>query len=275
MRVLYVHAHPDDETIATGLSIAALTAAGTDVHVLTCTLGEQGEVIPPELAHVDADHDDTLAEHRRGELHAALTVLGAHGHILGAEAGRPSRYRDSGMAGSPSSARPDAFVQARPAEAITLVRNVIDDISADVVVTYENQGGYAHPDHIQAHRLTCAAIATSATPPRLYAVITPAGWAREDRSWLTENVREPGVTVPAAGEPFPPSVVPDGFVAVVHESVEARARQRDALAAHATQARVFEGWFALSNNVAQRLSGREAWARLDPRTGLLVAGEDR
>ena len=112
MRFLLVHAHPDDESIATGLSIGALAEAGHDVHVLTCTLGEQGEVIPPALQHLDADHDDALGDYRAGELAAALTALGAIGHVLGADAEPPRRYRDSGMAGAPSSRRPEAFVNA-------------------------------------------------------------------------------------------------------------------------------------------------------------------
>ncbi len=280
MRILLVHAHPDDESIATGLSIGALVEAGHDVHVLTCTLGEQGEVIPPALQHLDADHDDALGDYRAGELAAALTALGATGHVLGAAAettpdASPRRYRDSGMAGAPSSRRPEAFVNAEPGEAIAAVRNVIDAVRPDVVVTYDNHGGYDHPDHIQAHRLTCAAIATMAQPPRLYAVFTPLSWAREDRAWVASNVSEPGIGIPAEGEPFVASVL-DGdpqetfAQVVVHESVAGLARQTAALRAHATQVTVFDGWFALSNDIAQRLPGREAWAAMNPRTGLVM-----
>ncbi|MBK6885877.1 MAG: N-acetyl-1-D-myo-inositol-2-amino-2-deoxy-alpha-D-glucopyranoside deacetylase [Tetrasphaera sp.] len=277
MRALYVHAHPDDESIATGLSIAALAEAGHEVHVLTCTLGEQGEVIPPELAHLDADHDDTLGAHRVGELRAALAALGAHGHVLGATGARPSRYRDSGMAGSPSAARPDAFVNADPAEAIGLIREVLDALAPDVVVTYEKGGGYGHPDHIQAHRLTCAAIATMASPPPTYAVFTPADWAREDRAWVAAHVPATagaGIGIPSPEDPYAVSVLPGHLAAVVHESPSALERQAAALRAHATQVTVYDGWFALSNNVAQRLPGREAWAVLDPRTGLIRPPED-
>lgn len=269
MRALFVHAHPDDESIATGLSIAALAEAGHEVHVLTATLGEQGEVIPPELVHLDADHDDVLGEYRIGELRAALEALGARGHVLGANGTRLSRYRDSGMAGSPSAARPDAFVNADPAEAIGLIREVLNAVAPDIVVTYENRGGYAHPDHIQTHRLTCAAVATMAPPPQTYAVFTPAAWAREDRAWVASQVREEGIGIPSPEEPYAESVLPDDLTAVVHESATACARQAAALRAHATQVTVHDGWFALSNDIAQRLPGREAWAVLDPRTGLL------
>ncbi|MEI2776910.1 MAG: N-acetyl-1-D-myo-inositol-2-amino-2-deoxy-alpha-D-glucopyranoside deacetylase [Tetrasphaera sp.] len=273
MRVLYVHAHPDDETIATGASIALLGAEGHDVHVLTCTLGEQGEVIPPELVHLGADHDDDLGRHRIGELSAALEVLGATGHILGADRRRFSRYRDSGMAGSPSAARPDAFVNADPGEVIALMRATIAEIHPDIVVTYESRGGYGHPDHIQAHRVVCAAIATMATPPHTYAVFTPIPWAVADRAWVQAHVEEAGIGIPAQGDPFPESVLPEDLIAIVHEGGDARHGQALALHEHATQVRVFDGWFTLSNNIAQRLSGREAWARLDVRTGLLQSRE--
>ncbi|MFN8097496.1 MAG: N-acetyl-1-D-myo-inositol-2-amino-2-deoxy-alpha-D-glucopyranoside deacetylase [Dermatophilaceae bacterium] len=274
MRALFVHAHPDDESIATGLSIAALAEAGHEVHVLTATLGEQGEVIPPELVHLDADHDDALGEYRIGELRAALEALGARGHVLGASGERLSRYRDSGMAGSPSAARPDAFVNADPAEAIGLIREVLDAVAPDVVVTYENRGGYAHPDHIQTHRLTCAAIASMTRPLRTYAVFTPELWAREDRAWVARHVRAPGIGIPSPEEPYAESVLPGDLAAVVHESATALARQEAALRAHATQVTVHEGWFTLSNDIAQRLPGREAWAALDPVTGLLQAPEE-
>ena len=118
--LLFVHAHPDDETLTAGLTMAHHVRAGHPVHVLTCTLGEEGEVIPPELPHLDAAHDDAL-----GAL-PPRRAPGRHGRrsgvtheVLGddAGAGALSRYRDSGMAGTPSAANPAAFVNADLAEA--------------------------------------------------------------------------------------------------------------------------------------------------------------
>ncbi len=121
--LLFVHAHPDDETLATGVSLAHHRAAGHGVHVLTCTLGEEGEVIPPELAHLAADRDDTLGRWRREELRRAMAALGVQHQVLGEDpaSGVPSRYRDSGMAGTASAADPRAFVNADAEEAAALV----------------------------------------------------------------------------------------------------------------------------------------------------------
>lgn len=274
MRLLFVHAHPDDESIATGVAIGSYAAAGHDVHVLTCTLGEQGEVIPPELVHLDADHDDALGEYRLRELRSALAQLGATGHVLGSSLLRPSRYRDSGMAGSPSALRPDAFVGADLGEAITLARKVIDDVGPDIVVTYDNRGGYDHPDHIQAHRVACAAVATMAAPPTMYAALTPRSWVAQDRAWLAATIdpSAAAVTIPASDDPVTASTVPDSLVTRVVSDAEGARRQAAAMRAHATQIAVEVGWFTLSNQVAARLSGREGYALLDPTTGLVRPG---
>ncbi len=190
--LLFVHAHPDDETLATGVSLAHHRAAGHGVHVLTCTLGEEGEVIPPELAHLAADRDDTLGRWRREELRRAMAALGVQHQVLGEDpaSGVPSRYRDSGMAGTASAADPRAFVNADAEEAAALVREVVRAVGADIVVTYDQHGGYGHPDHIQAHRVTCAALAPmpAGERPLLYAVATPRTWAEEDRRWLAAHV---------------------------------------------------------------------------------------
>ncbi|GAB3448982.1 N-acetyl-1-D-myo-inositol-2-amino-2-deoxy-alpha-D -glucopyranoside deacetylase [Phycicoccus ginsengisoli] len=273
--LLFVHAHPDDETLTTGLTMAHYVRAGHPVHVLTCTLGEEGEVIPPELLHLDAAHDDALGPYRAGELARAMAVLGASCEVLGADpaAGVLSRYRDSGMAGTPSAADPAAFVNADVAEAAALVAAVVRRLRPAAVVTYDEHGGYAHPDHIQTHRVTCAAVASlpSDEQPPLYAVLTPASWAREDRQWLAgrpELTR--GWTVPAVDGEYPPSVVDDVLVTHAVQDAPARAVQQAALSEHVTQVTVRGEVYALSNDIAARLPGREGFARLDPATGRLA-----
>lgn len=275
-RLLLVHAHPDDETLATGVTIAHHVAAGDEVHVLTCTLGEEGEVIPADLAHLAADADDRLGPWRREELRAAMGRIGARHRVLGADPSRAalSRYRDSGMAGTPSAEHPDAFARADLEEAAGLVREVVAELEPDLVVTYDKEGGYGHPDHVQAHRVTCAALAGLEDPPQLYAVLTPLTWAREDRRWLAEHVDPArGWTVPGEDDPYPPSVRDDDEV--THEVVDPGVVtvQAAALRFHQTQVAVGDGYYALSNDVAARLSGREGFARLDPRTGETVPGE--
>lgn len=273
--LLLVHAHPDDETLTTGLTMAHHVRTGHPVHLLTCTLGEEGEVIPAELAHLDAEHDDVLGPFRRVELRAAMASLGVSHEVLGEdlEVGRLSRYRDSGMAGPPRPPRPEAFVNADLHEAAALVREVIERVRPGAVVTYDRQGGYGHPDHIQTHRVTCAAVASlpPGQRPPLYAVLTPLSWAREDRAWLADHpAADERWTLPEGD--FPPSVVADELVthAIADRSlVPAQAR---ALAEHRTQVTVEGEHYALSNDVAARLSGREGFALLDPLTGELVAG---
>ena len=277
--VLFVHAHPDDETLTTGLTMAHLVRSGTPVHVLTSTLGEEGEVIPPELQHLDSAHDDALGPYRREELRAAMAELGVEHSVLGEDRAADvlSRWRDSGMAGTPSAANPAAYVNADLREAAGLVADVIRRLRPDVVVTYDAEGGYRHPDHIQTHRVTCAAVAAlpPGERPRLYAVLTPRSWAREDRLWLAEHVpAASGWALPSVDGEYPPSVVADE--AVTHEEVhpELVATQARALAHHATQVTVRGDVYALSNDIAARLPGREGFAELDPGTGRLVVAAD-
>jgi len=273
-RLLFVHAHPDDETITTGLTMAHYAAAGCDVHVLTCTLGEEGEVIPAPLAHLAADREDILGGYRREELREAMRRLGVAHHVLGEDPGRgvPSRYRDSGMAGTPSAQDPRAFVNADLSEAADLVARHVRAVRPDVVVTYDEHGGYAHPDHIRTHEVTMAALRQLADElqPAAYVVLTPLEWAVQDREWLALKVdgnAPPGLTVPGRDDPFAPSVVPDEVVTHRVVRPELVGRQATALAAHGTQVRVFDGYYALSNDIAARLAGREGFARVDPRTG--------
>src|SRR5215472_14939045 len=108
-RLLLVHAHPDDESINNGATMAKYAAEGVGVTLVTCTLGEEGEVIPPGLAHLAADRDDTLGERRIGELAAAMQELGITDHRF---LGGPGRYRDSGMMGTPQNDVPGSFWQA-------------------------------------------------------------------------------------------------------------------------------------------------------------------
>jgi len=275
-RLLFVHAHPDDETLATGVALAHHVARGDDVHVLTCTLGEEGEVIPAPLAHLEGAAGDLLADHRRGELAAAMRSLGVVHHLLGATSGddRPT-YRDSGMAGSAAAEHPRAWAGADLDEAAAAVRAVIEQVCPDVVVTYDATGGYGHPDHVRTHDATVRAIAGMTVRPALYVTLTPQSWVLEDREWLAEHVpQDRGLIVPGPHAPFATSVVPDAVVthAVLDPSVVAA--QSRALRCHETQVVVGDGWYALSNHVVSRLAGREGYGRFDPLTAQLLEQEE-
>ncbi len=160
-RLLLVHAHPDDESIGTGATMAKYAASGAHVTLVTCTLGELGEIIPPGLAALATDRDDQLGGYRIGELNAACHALGVTSHRY---LGGPGRWRDSGMIGTSGNDDPRSFWQADVEEAATALAAVIREIRPQVMVTYDDDGFYGHPDHIQAHRVAWRAFHLAADP---------------------------------------------------------------------------------------------------------------
>lgn len=161
-RVLFVHAHPDDETLATGGLIAELAARGVRVAVLTATRGEQGEVVDGPLSHLAGTPE--LTAHREQEVAAACRVLGVDKHAFLGEDGR--RYTDSGMrwlddtetvAGPGETAGPDSLTSADPTDVAEAIAAHARSIGADAIVSYDAHGGYGHPDHVALHAPSRAA----------------------------------------------------------------------------------------------------------------------
>ncbi len=151
-RLLCVHPHPDDESIACGGLIARSVAAGEEVHVVTCTGGEEGE----NQSGIDLGDRD-MGEVRRDEMRDAIAALGGPTHHwLG--------YRDSGMAGEPSNDHPDAFHGADLDEAAGRLAAIIRAVRPHVVVSDDEQGTYGHPDHVKANRVTARAVELAADP---------------------------------------------------------------------------------------------------------------
>lgn len=183
-RVLFVHAHPDDETLATGGTIATLIDAGAEVVLLTLTRGERGEVIPPELAHL-ADDPQALGEHRERELAEAARALGIRDHRFLGDAGarlagrEPRRYRDTGMvwlegqpfAGAPSELDPQSLLAADYGELVTDVATVVAEVHPTAIVSYDTNGGYGHPDHVLAHDAASHAAEVLGVP--YFAIVDP------------------------------------------------------------------------------------------------------
>lgn len=172
--VLAVHAHPDDESLSTGALLASLTAAGTRVVLVTATRGEEGEIVP---GSVDPAETRPLEDVREGEIAAATSALGiAERHWLGtapalAPDAAPRRYRDSGMrwvreglAGPSDSAGPDSFSLRPLEEAVADLVALIEAVRPDVVIGYDDEGTYGHPDHVRAHHLAVGACARAGTP---------------------------------------------------------------------------------------------------------------
>jgi N-acetyl-1-D-myo-inositol-2-amino-2-deoxy-alpha-D-glucopyranoside deacetylase len=238
-RLLLVHAHPDDETINTGATMARYSAEGAAVTLVTCTLGEMGEIVVPELAGLAADRGDQLGGYRMWELGRALASLGVTDHHY---LGGPGRWRDSGMMGTEANADPRAFWQAGTKSAAfgTAVQALVELIvfvRPHVVVTYDPDGGYGHPDHIMAHRVAMAAVATASTI-----------WSVAKVYWTVSGHAQ-GTT-----------------------SVDARSHleaKRDAMCAHATQITVTGDVFALSNKIEHRLTGIERYRLVHGQLGEL------
>jgi N-acetyl-1-D-myo-inositol-2-amino-2-deoxy-alpha-D-glucopyranoside deacetylase len=263
--LLLVHAHPDDETIGNGATMARYAAEGAAVTLLTCTLGEEGEVLVPELAQLAAGQADQLGGYRMGELAAAMAALGVTDHRWLGGAGR---YRDSGMMGTAANDHPRAFWRADPDEAVGHAVAVVREVRPQVLVTYDEKGGYGHPDHIQAHRVAMAAVEAAADPafrPELGGPwqVAKVYWGAVPRSVVRRGIE----ALAALGEESPfqnlgdldevPFVVPDELVTT---AVDARAHagaKHAAMRAHATQITVDGPFFALSNNLGQEVLGVE------------------
>jgi N-acetyl-1-D-myo-inositol-2-amino-2-deoxy-alpha-D-glucopyranoside deacetylase len=252
-RLLFVHAHPDDETLTTGATIAHYAALGAQVRVVTCTLGEEGEVIGERWAQLAVDEADQLGGYRIGELTAALRALGIDEPMYLGGAGR---WRDSGMEGTPPRRR-QRFIDADPREAVGALVAVIRDQRPHVVVTYDPEGGYGHPDHVHAHRVTTAAIAASDgtdypgepwTVPKFYwTVISKAAMA--EALTALEEVPSDWIRVFVDDMSFG---FPDEAIDAVMDVPAQLPAKLAALRAHATQVTVAPNGrsFALSNNIA-------------------------
>ncbi|MGZ4776853.1 MAG: N-acetyl-1-D-myo-inositol-2-amino-2-deoxy-alpha-D-glucopyranoside deacetylase [Oryzihumus sp.] len=272
-RMLLVHAHPDDETIGQGATMAKYAARGTAVTLVTCTAGEEGEVLIPELEHLAAHREDSLGPHRMTELAAAMKELGVTDHRFLGGAGT---YRDSGMvwhadghAIAGEDVKEGTFWRADLTEAANHLVEVIREVRPQVMVTYDQFGGYGHPDHIQAHRV--AMYAASLAPVRSYRPELGAPWDIAKIYWgaMSESRMREGLRrLRAAGDtkafegmdpdgPLPPFITPDELLDAVvdgNEFVEAKIR---AMKAHGTQIAVDGPFFALSNNIGNEVWGTE------------------
>ncbi|MFG2604457.1 N-acetyl-1-D-myo-inositol-2-amino-2-deoxy-alpha-D-glucopyranoside deacetylase [Streptomyces sp. NPDC048514] len=249
-RLLLVHAHPDDESINNGATMARYAAEGAHVTLVTCTLGERGEVIPPELRQLTGP---ALGAHRRGELAAALRELGVSDARLLGGAGR---YGDSGMMGIPDNDDPGCFWQADVDEAAGHLAEVILEVRPQVLVTYDDNGGYGHPDHVQAHRVAMRAVDLAAERGHRIAKVY---WNRVPRSVAEAAFARLQDELPAL--PFDksaaldevPGVVDDERISTAIDGAAHGSAKAAAMRAHATQIEVAEPYFALSNALAQPL----------------------
>ncbi|MEU6255457.1 N-acetyl-1-D-myo-inositol-2-amino-2-deoxy-alpha-D-glucopyranoside deacetylase [Streptomyces sp. NPDC047043] len=278
-RLLLVHAHPDDESINNGATMAAYAAEGARVTLVTCTLGERGEVIPPDLQHLTGT---ALGEYRLGELTAAMRELGVEDFR---QLGGPGRYQDSGMMGIPDNDDPACFWQADVDEAARHLVEVILEVRPQVLVTYDDNGGYGHPDHIQAHRVAMRAAELAAAEgweiPKIYWNRVPRSVAEGAFARLEADL--PGLSAAPFAESAAvgdvPGVVPDERVTAEIDGTAYAAAKAAAMRAHATQLDVAEPYFSLSNRLGQPLFTTEYYELVrgkggEPRETDLFAGLD-
>ena len=255
-RLLLVHAHPDDETINNGVTMAKYAKEGVKVTLVTCTRGEEGEVLVSELSNLASDKDDKLGQHREIELKDAMAHLGISDfRFLGAP---DKKWRDSGMMGTPQNDRNDVFWQSDLDESANELVKVILEIQPQVLITYDEFGGYGHPDHIKAHRVAMRAAEIAETK----------GWKIEKIYWNTmprsviqmgiEKMKEVGSDFFGAESADDlPFAKPDELVTTVVHASEFVQQKLDAMKAHATQIVVDGPFFALSNNLGLSVWGDE------------------
>jgi N-acetyl-1-D-myo-inositol-2-amino-2-deoxy-alpha-D-glucopyranoside deacetylase len=252
-RALLVHAHPDDETINNGATMAMYAALGADVTLVTCTRGEEGEVLVEEHSHKAASHDDLLGDHRVFELADAMKELGIKDfRFLGSP---ETKYRDSGMMGTEPNERSDCFWQADFDTATSHLKSVIDEVKPHVLITYDEFGGYGHPDHIQAHRVAMAAAEKSEWKiPKIYWNVMPRSVIQESIDKMKELGSDFFGAESADDLPFAKD---DSFVTTLIDGNSYVDQKMAAMRAHATQIAVDGPFFALSNNLGLQVWGHE------------------
>ena len=272
-RLLLVHAHPDDEVIGNGATTAKYVAEGRHVTIVTCTAGEMGEILVPELAHLAADQEDALGPHRRTELADSMAALGVTDHRW---LGGFGRFRDSGMkwhedghAVAADETDERAFAHADLTVAADELVQIIREVRPQVMATYDQFGGYGHPDHIQAHRVATYAAHLAGVPsyrPELGEAwtISKIYWNAMSESKMREGLR----ALRDAGEqtffegmdpdgPMPHFVTADEHLTAAIDATAFVAQKMAAMKAYPTQIQLDGPFFALSNNVGDTAWGVE------------------
>jgi N-acetyl-1-D-myo-inositol-2-amino-2-deoxy-alpha-D-glucopyranoside deacetylase len=251
--VLLVHAHPDDECIGTGATMAKYAAEGARVTLVTCTLGEEGEILVPALEQLAADQADQLGGWRIHELDKACEALGVSDHRFLGGAGH---YRDSGMMDTDANKNPRCFWQADVDIAAALLIDIINEVQPQVVITYDEFGAYGHPDHIQAHRVAARAVEqTRDIVKKFYYTATPRSFIEQTIAALKERGESLFEGVESVDDV--PFAKPDDVITTQVDARDYLGAKMESMRAHASQIKVDGPFFALSNNVGQTSFGYE------------------
>jgi len=268
---MLVHAHPDDECLNNGATMARYVAEGAAVTLVTCTLGEEGEVLVPDLEHLAAEQQDSLGVHRLTELGDAMAILGVTDFV---RLGGDGRFRDSGMAYDDRQhavardvLRPGIFWTADLLEAANELVPLIRQRRPQVLITYNEHGNYGHPDHIQAHRVAMYGYLLAGTPsyrPDLGEpwLIDRVLWTTMSRSRaLAQAEQAKGTEYERWGEaiveggPMESAFASDDAIAVAIDGTSWVAQKLKALRAHATQ--VNTQMFAMSDGLGEAVWSQE------------------
>jgi len=265
LTMMAVHAHPDDEASSTGGVLAAYAAQGVRTVVVTCTNGEFGDALGGVKPGQDGHDTAEVAELRLAELRESCAILGVTDlELLG--------YHDSGMPDWDYKDRPDAFCNIPLDEVAGRIAALIDQYEPQVVISYDPEGMYQHPDHVHAALAAAAAVARTGTPAKFYqTAMRPSSWRK-----VWEALREIGAEVPDR------EITPEQRrqIAEAEErittSVDIRPvleRKSEALHAHASQ--IQDSWFAkLPPEVAVEAFGHETFVRVSDTTGAPLPESD-
>jgi LmbE family N-acetylglucosaminyl deacetylase len=266
LTLMAVHAHPDDEATGTGGVLARYAAEGIRTVLVTCTDGRCGDG-PDGAKPGESGHDPAaVVAMRATELAASCAVLGIdHLELLG--------YADSGMMGWPANDAPDAFWTTPVDQAAAKLAAVIRQYEPDVVVTYDANGFYGHPDHIQAHRVTMAAVEATAIPAKVYWTTAPRSRMAEFAQIMREFGADWDEPDPAAEPPAPEIGLPDDEITTWVDTTDYGEQKFDALAAHASQSEnIF--FLRMGKEKFTEMMGVEAFVRVRDRTGADVPEDD-
>ena len=274
LTLMVVHAHPDDEAIGTGGTFARYAAEGARTVLVTCTLGEEGEIVVPEL---DTEENHAiLAEIRRRELDEAVAILRISDlEIL--------PYRDSGMVGQPSNEHPACFNKADRAEATGRLVQLVRRYRPHVLVSYNEQGGYGHPDHLMAHAITGDAFDAAGDPelyPEAGAPWAPLklyyiGFRRSLYMKAWETMRERGFKTPLDDPEFDPERFVDDPRATTTITIRPFLPQKlAALRAHRTQIKPDWPYLAIPDDLREELMADEHFVLIQSRVSPSSGEED-
>jgi LmbE family N-acetylglucosaminyl deacetylase len=262
LTLMAVHAHPDDEAISTGGVLARSSAEGVRTVLVTCTNGELGDA-PGGIKPGEPGHDESVVVPlRRKELELSCEVLGiSHLELLG--------YHDSGMEGWPQNDEPGSFWRTPVADAANRLVALLREYEPQVIVTYDENGFYGHPDHIQANRVTQAAIAQWGVPTKLYYT----AMARSRLHGFRDLMAEAGMELPDDVQENPDFGTPDELITTTVDCSDFTGQKYASLAAHASQSdNIF--FLRMGEEVFGTIMGSESFVRvLDP-TGASVPEDD-